>query len=325
MKKIVLGSVLLASLASSVSAAPRSYGSIEFGFETINYKENFVLLGQELSQDSLIINPIQHSLSYTAIESNEKLGFYLESTSTLFESIVDEDWSLGQYGEIQNNDLVMSSIDVKVQGAYNVAPHSQLLAGISFFVLDFTRSSFTRSSGGDFFHADIVNGNYDADLIANVTNPADQDAIINAENCDSDGPGDHDQDGEKGFCMSSGSVSESQNSVEFLFGYIYDSNFAERRDFSWYAQAELALPIWHRTTNSGFEGQALDEFGGGWGVNTRAGVRWSITKKVNFTLGAVATYKTRDKVSENVGARVLSVPKIDYTNVQMLAGLVWYL
>ena len=210
----------------------------------------------------------------------------------------------------------MSSIDVKLQGAYNVNNSSQIIGGLSFFVLDFTRSSLARASGGDAFHTDIVNGVYDAHLTAGQIAQVD---------CDSDGPGDGDNDGELGFCTSPGSVSESQNSVEFLFGYVYDTNLEANKDFSWYAQAELALPIWHRTANSNFQGEVLDEFGGGWGVNTRAGVRWSMSKNVNVTLGAAANYKTREQVTKTVSTGTLSVPEVEYTNIQFLAGLVWYL
>ena len=59
--------------------------------------------------------------------------------------------------------------------------------------------------------------------------------------------------------------------------------------------------------------------------NWRAGLRWSVSQKVNVTLGAVANYKTREKVTKVVGSRTLSVPEVEYINVQFLAGLVWYL
>lgn len=315
MKKIIMAGLIAASFSSGVYAEPKSFGSLEFGFETITYREDISIFGRELSQSSTIINPIQHSLSYTAFD-NKKYGFYLESASTLFENYETEEWDLGGYGTIQSNDLLMSSIDVKVQGAYNFAERSQILAGLSFFVLDFTRSSLVRESGGDTFHQDIVGGVYDSFLTPEQIAEVD---------CDSDGPGNADDDGEKGFCTSLGSVSESQNSVEFLLGYLYDSNLSESRDFSWYAQAELAIPIWHRTTNSNFEGSALDSFGGGWGFNTRAGIRWSVSEKINLSLGTMFNYKSRDQVDEVVGSRTLSVPDIEYTNLQFVGGLVWYL
>jgi hypothetical protein len=315
MKKLIACGLMAAAASSGVNAAPKSFGSVEVGFENITYRENISIFGRELSQDSNILNPIQHTLSYTAFD-NKDYGFYLESTSTLFENFDTETWELDGYGPIQTNDLMMSSIDVKLQGAYNVAKRSQIIGGLSFFVLDFTRSSLARAAGGDAFHTDIVNGVYDAQLTAGQIAQVD---------CDSDGPGDGDNDGELGFCTSPGSVSESQNSVEFLLGYVYDTNLGLSREFSWYAQAELALPIWHRTANSNFQGEVLDEFGGGWGVNTRAGLRWSVSKKVNVTLGAVANYKTREQVTKTVSTGTLSVPEVEYTNIQFLAGLVWYL
>ena len=86
MKKLILGSLMAASFASGAIAAPKSFGTMELGFETIVYREDISIFGRDLSQDSVIINPIQHTLSYTAFD-NKKYGFYLESTSTLFETL----------------------------------------------------------------------------------------------------------------------------------------------------------------------------------------------------------------------------------------------
>lgn len=316
MKKIILGCLAATTFASGVNAAPKSYSSLEFGFETITYREDISVLGQDLSQDSKIINPIQHTVAYTALD-NAAYGFYLESTSTLFENYETEEWSLGGYGPIQTNDLLMSSIDVKVLSAYNMGDQSQFLMGVSLFVLDFTRSSLARPSGGKSLHDDIVAGNYDNFHSAEQVNDAD---------CDADGPGDGDDDGEKGFCMSEGSISESQNSIELLLGYHYDSNLGLSNKFSWYAQGEFALPIWHRTTNSNFQGVTLDDFGGGWGLNARAGMRWSVTENFNLSLGAAANYKVRDQIdgTRDDGGSI-SVPNVEYTNIQFMAGLMWYL
>ncbi len=51
----------------------------------------------------------------------------------------------------------------------------------------------------------------------------------------------------------------------------------------------------------------------------------SMSKNVNVTLGAAANYKTREQVTKTVSTGTLSVPEIEYTNIQFLAGLVWYL
>ena len=230
MNKLIASALLAVAASTSVDAAPKSFGTIELGFENITYRENISIFGRELSQDSNIINPIQHTLSYTALE-DKHYGFYLESTSTLFENFDTETWEMEGYGPIQRNDLMMSSIDVKLQGAYSIAKRSQLLAGLSFFVLDFTRSSLTRPIGGDSLHSDILTGVYDSQLTA---------AQIAEIDCEADGPGNSGADGEKGFCPSLGSVTESQSSAEFLLGYVYDTNLGLSRDFSWYAQAELA-------------------------------------------------------------------------------------
>jgi hypothetical protein len=317
MKKLICASVLAASFASGVDAAPKSFSSMEFGFETISYREDIdFLLGRKLSQDSTIVNPIQHTLSYTALEDKD-WGFYIESTSTLFENYESEEWTLQDYGQIQTNDMLMRSIDVKVQGAYTLSRRSQLLAGVSLFVLDFTRSNFVREAGGDTLHADVIGGAFDA-----LHTPAQ----LALENCE-DIPRGADVQAGKGFCPTLGAVSEAQNSVEFLLGYIYDTNLGLSRKFSWFAQGEVALPIWHRTTNSNLPaGITLDEFGGGWGFNTRAGLRWSVTEKANITLGAGASFKTRDKVEgEDQNGGYIAVPSIDYTNIQVFAGLMWYI
>jgi len=323
MKKIIAAGLLLTSIGS-VQAGPESFGSVELGIERITYRESLSLLGKDLSQDSTIYNPVQHTLSYTALRSNKNLGFYLESSSTLFENIATEHWSFGEYNEIQSNDFSVSSIDVKLQGAYNVSSHSQIITGFSFFTLDFTRSSTKREAGGNVLHAEILVdpnnpsvGKFDDQL---------SDDLKNGTDCDSPDFRDvNPLEVGKGFCTPVGAISESQNSVEYLFGYIYDSKFSGEAGVSWYAQADLALPIWHRTVNSKHEGVTLSEFGGGWGINTRAGVRVPITDKVNFTAGMMANYKTRAAVTDVVDGRDLFVPEIKYTNIQFLLGFVWYI
>lgn len=315
MKKINVIGLLLTVLTSMSHATPESFGSIDLGFEMISYDEKIFIFGEELGQELEVINFIQHTMSYTAFD-NKKYGFYLESSSTLFEEIETEIWNMSGYGHLQKNQLTMSTVDVKLLGAYSVGNHSQLLAGISFFSLNFTRSDLSREAGGDLLHSAIVSGALDSYLTEDQINEAD---------CEADGIGDFDGLGEKGFCPSISTITENKNSVEFILGYLYDMNLGAPRELSWYAQADLTLPIWQRTINTAFGGTTLSRFGGGWGANARTGFRWSIAEKIKINVGVMANYKWKSQISVDADFRTLSVPEINYLNIQVVGGLVWYL
>ncbi|MCF2910200.1 autotransporter outer membrane beta-barrel domain-containing protein [Pseudoalteromonas sp. DL2-H2.2] len=322
-KSLIMACCLVSGTAA---AAPNpSYSEIRLGFESIDYSEalnDLSGLGR-LTQDATVSNPTIRQLSYSGI--NDDWGVYIGTAATIYTGLDTETWYVNdftdpndssvthQFGAVQTNDFKVKSNEIALSAAYNMTRALQVTMGGRVFTTSFTRSDFQFAQPGA--------GQFDQVLQSAPRGENDPVARFNLpgqNNLDSG-----DLEGLPGNLQSVVSTTEDQMSIIAAAGLRYDSKLQDAfNKFSWYADAEVTLPVYTRVQNTRTIEKTLSETFNGWGIQARAGVRYQVFKTIAVMAGVDASYKERDAISESDGNR-RTVPDIEYTNLSLSAGIQW--
>jgi len=329
MKKLIpaliptlIKSCLCLSLLSSIyfttalANTQPSFSELRIGFENITYSETLsdvANLGR-LSQSVSVTNPVVKQVSYSGI--NENWGFYIESSTTLSADITTEAWSIGEFGNIQENAFKIKVNDIGGKVAYHYSTALQFSVGSKIYTSSFTRSNFDFVQPGAYA--------FDQKLITlSLAENSDEIArfLLPSQNTsDADTP----QQVLNNKILPVVSVSEDQMGVLITTGVKYDTRLQSSKNFSWYIEGEVSLPVYTEVQNTQHNTTILTDYFNGWGVSARVGMRYHFTDNIALIFGVDGLYKERDtmtKVIDN-GSR-LRVPNIEYSNIAYTTGIYW--
>ncbi|MDP2561152.1 autotransporter outer membrane beta-barrel domain-containing protein [Psychrobium sp. 1_MG-2023] len=315
MKKVSLACLLLCS-TSAMAEKGTSFSELRVGFERISYSEvlaDVANLGV-LSQSISVTNPTVRQLSYSKLD--DEWGFYIDSAATLSADIDTETWSMNSFGDIQQNAFKIKANEIGARVAYNYSPLLQLTMGGKFSTSSFTRSNFKFVQPGakSFDDALIALPRTPEDSVPRFLLPSQttNDAITPQQELD-------------GRVLPVVSVTEDQMSMIFNAGVRYDTQFNKQaQDFTWYAEADVGVPVYNEIQNTQFETTTLSENFNGIDLTARAGLRYHLTEKVAIVAGVDALYKKRDVVSKVLeNGKRLRVPEVEYDNIAVTAGIYW--
>lgn len=274
-------------ISCNTFAKNSSFSEIDIGFEHITYKESLDdVAGQgQLRQSISVTNPSAHNLSYSGI--NEKWGFYLEGTTTLATQLNTEHWSIGSFGEIQQNEFRVKASDIGLKAAYNLTNSWQVLTGARFSASAYTRSNFTKvQPGAERFEEAIAPSTFET---------------------------------------FQGAISEDQYALLFTLGTRYDSRWAKPSSkWSWYAEADINTPIYAAVQNTAYPNQTLSDSFHGWGLAGKCGIRYKALDHLSIKLGLYAQTQYRDAVVVHTDSGLRTrVPDIELINVGTGLGISW--
>ncbi|WP_111976704.1 hypothetical protein [Algibacillus agarilyticus] len=313
---LAVSSVAIADSSTQKSAQNKkkeiNYSVISIGFEQVSYQESITnFLGgiqesENLKTKTSVMNPMHRSKSYSTL--SDDWGVYIGTSSTLIQNVEKEDWKLGSFGSIQENDFKVSSSELEIKAAYQLYPGGQFIIGTMFNTYDYSRYHLKESTGSAPLNKVLK------DFIRQKhTELGDSPEVIEAEVA------------KAGLKIVTGAITESSDNIEIGVGYAYDSEFAQNGNWHWYAGAEISVPLYYRVINSSSEGnEHTGSVSEGFGLHTYAGTRYLFTENVSFDLGLRGIYKKRDqleKTLDNGGTQTL--PDITYQSMQYFIGLNW--
>lgn len=303
-KKIKIAAIIAASLAStpafSADKKIKSFSDIELGIETINYSEklqNLAGYGQ-LQQDINVYNITTRNSAYVAI--NDEFGLYLDGFASLAPSVQTETWSLGEFGDIQQNDFKINHNELAFRLSYKWTEQHRIISGFRLSSLSFIRSHFEFEQPG----ANEFNAQLEADGMEPFVLP-------NGDISDR--------------YKSNVAISEIQDEFIALFGYRYEPNeLPNQGDWTWYAGIEAGIPIYSITQNTTIQGETLNEFFGGYSLIGKLGLRYQLFDNLGLLATFTSYYKYRDVVTEDKGnGNSVSVPEVNFYNNAVTLGLRW--
>ncbi|ALU43736.1 hypothetical protein [Pseudoalteromonas rubra] len=324
MKKLLIMACCVMT-GTAVAAPNPSFSEIRLGFESIDYSEALNDLSGlgSLSQDAKVRNPTIRQLSYSGI--NDDWGIYIGSAATIYSGLDTETWYVNgftdpndssvthNFGAVQHNDFKAKSNEIAMSAAYNMTRALQVTFGGRVFTTSFTRSDFRFAQPGA--------EQFDQVLQSAPRGENDPVARFNLPGQNATGAGA--LEGLPGNLQSVISTTEDQMSIIAAAGVRYDSKLQDAfSDFSWYADAEVTVPVYTRVQNTRTIESSLSETFNGWGLQARAGVRYQVFKTIAVMAGVDAVYKERDSISISDGVR-RTVPDTEYTNLSFSAGIQW--
>ncbi|WP_017446769.1 hypothetical protein [Gayadomonas joobiniege] len=306
MYRVISKGLILAGLSTPLAAEEKllSYSDIELGIESISYHETieqFEGYG-ELKQSIQVLNPTTRNSAYIAL--SEKFGLYLDGAATFAPSIETETWSLGEFGDIQQNDFKIEQNELAFRVSYKMTEQHRVILGVRLSSLDFIRSHFEYVQPG----ADAFNAKLKEDF------PDDETKQFYL-------PG----HGVEERYRSHIAVSESQDEFMGVISYRYEPN--ERPgvgNFSWYFGTELAIPAYSVIQNTTIEGESLEATFNGYSLMAKLGLRYQVVDHLSLLATVSGYYKYRDVVTKHYqGDAKVSVPEVELYNNAFTLGLRW--
>ncbi len=285
-KKILFISITSLSIAVTGSALADSYSDIELGVDHIDYQEHLAeFAGQgKITQSASANNPTLRNFSYS--ELNDQWGLIVQGSTTLATSIQQEKWSLGRFGQIQEDEFKIKYSEIGLGFAYALQPKIQLVLGGKFTSSGFTRSNFQKTNpGAAQFEAAIAPAAFDLSL---------------------------------------GAVTEDQYSFLANVALRYDTRLEPTQSpWSWYAEIGANTPIYNAIQNTNLPDETLTDSFNGWGVSGDVGVGYRLLKTLSLKLGVHGQYSQRDAIVRQSGVYRLSVPDITLTSMGVGLGISW--
>lgn len=275
--------------AASGALAFDSFSEIDFGLDHIKYQENLTDVGHlkergHLRQSVAVTNPTIRNVSYSGLSDN--WGLFIRGSSTLATSVEDEQWRLGEFGIIQKDDYKLKFSDISLSVAYSLASNVLVVAGGDFTTYSFTRSNFTHVEPG-------------ATAFSKAISPGKFEVIA-------------------------GAINEDQYAFLTNVGVRYDTRLGHSSDrLSYYAQADMLLPVYTMVQNTTIAGKSLTDSLNGWGVSAVAGLRFSLTRKLAIKAGVNALYGERDEIIYVQNDNRMRVPNIRLTTLGFGLGISW--
>lgn len=310
------------SLTSPVIASAKkdklpSFSELKIGAEHVTYSEQLANVGGfgQLKQSVSAISPTIRQSSFSSL--NAKWGVYIEGASSMGPTIEKESWSIGDFGDVQQNDFQVQINEVSLKLSYQYTPSLQFTAGSKISTFNFTRSHFDVVTPGA--------KNIDDALIASGSTDEDGLPFRFLLPGQSPAPADVPLEGLGNTLKSAVSISENQLSVLIMGGIKFDT-FIENPDapLSWFAEAEASTPLYNLVTTTQIETVSLTDHFNGWGISGKIGGRYHLSSKIAITAGLDTDYQTRNAIADTLdsGARI-RVPNIVYTNTSLYVGILW--
>lgn len=302
-KKLAAASLVTGLLISTQTYAAqklKSFSDIELGIETINYSEKLKDLAGygQLKQDIAVYNITTRNSAYVAI--NDEYGLYLDGFASLAPSVQTETWSLGEFGDIQQNDFKINHNELAFRLSYKWTEQHRIISGFRLSSLSFIRSHFEFEQPG----ADEFNAQLEADGMEPFVLP-------NGDISDK--------------YKSNVAISEIQDEFIALFGYRYEPNeLPNKGEWTWYTGIEAGIPVYSITQNTTIQGETLNEFFGGYSLIGKLGLRYQLFDNLGLLATFTSYYKYRDVVKEDTGnGNSVSVPEVNFYNNAVTFGLRW--
>jgi len=266
----------------------QSFSYIELGMESITYKEQST--SGAISQTSpAVANLIQRTGGYTPV--TDKVGFYIETESTLEAGSANETWTVNPFGTVQTNVRTAKLASLKALSAYHLEsmPGLHITTGLQYESMSFTRSNFAAINPGA--------ANFDAAIKA-AGNP-------------------------NGFVTAGGAINEDSTSIMGLIGFRYNDFFANARPdskFRLLVSGSVGVPLYYSIKNSQYPNTEWTSSFAGYDLNGSLGVSYVVFNNFSLQATVTANYIKRSQTSVVNGAYV---PVITATRIAPACGFNW--
>jgi len=286
--------------AAYASDYNKNYSLFTLGYESVAYKED---TGAGISATSPNTgNIIQYSKGYTAL--NEDFGFYITTASPLVANTTTESWDVNGFGLVQQNRRNVRVNDLSIDLALNQGADLQILAGLGWKALAFSRSAFSYPKG--------TQGNYNAatQIFTPVANGSVQEIVSAA--------------GTKQYITRQpGAIYENASSASLRLGVNYDSFFSgSSQDWRWIGGVMASVPIYYGVENSNFPNTSWTSYFKGYDIEVNAGVGIPLTEKLQLLFLASGSHAYRPRTSIDVATSGF-VPNTTIDVFRSSMGLIW--
>lgn len=325
----------LAVLATSLCSSFPAYAEFEnrpfsvfgaFGLEYVSYSEHLKNFGgREVDSNFSSTNLVQRSGGYTA--ATDKLGFFINTGSTLIASEADEDWEAeGIHGNVQEDVAAMNYQTLDVMLAYHLQTGMYLLGGVHYQKIAFSRFDW-RSAAGTTDFADSIE-----DYIS--TTPELYDPIVQGINDRrfTDQAGNVITTIDEYFAATRFEPEETQDvvfedAVSFgaMMGVGYDSYFLRpHRGMRYHWELGLGTQVYENVLNSSEARSLTRTFGGGIDAMGKLGIGYQFSHSVGAMLGMDARYSFRKEIREKVNStKTVILPENEFYSLASYASVTW--
>ena len=297
--------------------ANNSFSSFGIGIQVLGYQEDFSGIDFNINSSTTPISVVQYSGAYTAI--NDTDGFYINTTSPLFNVSSTEDWEVSpglvippaNFPNVQSNhtELGLSHINLFFSRLY--APGQQARIGVRYSTHNFTRYNFSAGLDAQDFNQWLIDTEPDnldyADGIAF--------AIPGCTN-DTSPP-------VYEMACTSVAILEQVSTLSLSIGYKYDTYFIRGYTGPRFSFATtLATPIFYIVNNTLSPGTNLiGSFGGGYDISTNLSLAIIDKNSFQLNLGMDAALMHRNQVS--LTSSNLTYPNSDTYSVTGYLSFDW--
>lgn len=282
MKKCLLvGLALSGTVHADINNEPFTY--IGFAGGAFNYKESGTLTGNvkfETTPSNFQI--FNYSGGYTAI--GERMGFYINTVSTMYASTDDESWSFsgnGGSGEHQKNKVTSNHSAIDLLFGYLPGHGHQFTVGAGYRRNLMDRNSFEAGSDVDTFNTVRYNGENAPSLTQEQYND------------------------KYGLSFVDGQVvnyTETFTSFIAQVGYRYDTRFKTAETGSrWQWGATLGVPVYFEAVNTSRPQYNFSSMFDGYNVDAYIGYGWRFTENLGVLAKANYSYRLRGEIKEKIG------------------------
>jgi hypothetical protein len=304
-KLLPLTLTFLAATSQADEVNNRAYSFIGFGFGELSYTEGGTLSsGVKFETNPKTTNLFNYSGGYTPI--NKRAGFYINTTTTLSSSTVDEYWNANGTvtngnltnsvnGPYQSNQTSSTHNELDILLGYLIAPGHQVLLGGSYVRTLMDRNTFSNGSALDDFNnahltpavgnVDVLdvgaedtnnNGTLELDELKAYYGVSPQDSIVN--------------------------FTETFTSVVAQVGYLYDSRFATRElGMRWLGGVTLGVPLYYDVVNTSNPTISFTDALNGYNLKAHFGAGWRFTRSVGVVAKVDYYLRERDETRVDRG------------------------
>lgn len=297
-----------------------------FGLEYVNYSEHLSNFGgQEVDSSFDAINLVQRSGGYTA--ATDKLGFFINSASTLIANEANEEWEAsGIQGYIQEDTAAMNFQTLDIMLAFHMQTGTYITAGMHYQKISFSRFDWRTASGTEAFADSIdtyiretpsvlnpiidkINNNGFVDGAGNPITTLDQ--YLEATRFEPE--------------ETQEVVFEDAVSFGFMMGVGYDSYFIRPgRGFRFMGEAALGTQLYENVLNSTEARSLTRSFGGGIDAMAKLGAGYQFSRRLGLMLGLDAHYSYRNEIREQVSStKLVTLPENTFYSLASYVSVTW--
>ncbi len=324
---LILPATAVLAEEEKLACQNNSFTTFGVGIESITYQEKTLLRGGiPVETETTLTNIVQRSAGYTSV--SPKIGFFLETASSLDNGTDQEGWEIAGGTIIQTNEMKIKTSELNLLGAYHLRPGHMFTAGLDVFSLNFSRSDVHTSSKvqnaalgavseDSFSFIGVLGYRYDS-VFARPEAPLRFRCGVKASV-------------PVYYKVYNSGSAELERQLDASDNYLYQPEHEPIRDNT----GEI-ISYQHIDANGYLINESEEDhyvtnivqsdpitlenvFGGGYGVGADIGLGWRLNPNFTLQFALEALYKSRDEIKEDG----FTLPEVTVTVVRGLAGLIW--